>query len=168
MCLSSRRRAAAVTGLRSRAISLTQGYCKGSASPSSLGHYQLKDCNDDFAKSLPQSPLRGGASSSLRGSGALLLFGVRPGLAGGSPRYFSTFRALIASTHLKPPYYFSANSRTTIVSFSSVNPCGLRMKSPYLSCSRNSTLLPSLKNVADLTFFGILGIASTGSGQFRM
>src|SRR5262245_25472534 len=156
------------------------------------------------------SLFRGGASPSLRGPGALLLFGVRPGLAGSSPRYFSTFRALIASTHLyflriistcasesvpravasesfekdllteprslplavltrrRRSHYFSANSRTTIVSFSSANPCGFLMKSPYLSCSRNSTLEPSLKNVADLTFFGILGIASTGSCQFRM
>jgi hypothetical protein len=168
MCLSLKRRAAVVTGLRSRAISLTQGYTKGSASSRLLDHYQVKDRNDDFAKSLAHSTLRGGPSPSLRGSGAFLLLGVRPGLAGSSPRYLSTFRALIASTHLTPPYYFSANSRTTIVSFSSVNPCGFLMKSPYLSCSRNSTLEPSLKNVADLTFFGILGIASTGSCQFRM
>src|SRR5262249_4096046 len=46
------------------------------------------------------SLLRGGPSPSLRGSGAFLLFGVRPGLAGSSPRYLSPFRALIASTHL--------------------------------------------------------------------
>src|SRR5215475_10928210 len=114
------------------------------------------------------SLLGGGPSPPLRGFGAFLLFGVRPGLAGSSPRYLSSFRALIASTHLTPPYYFSANSRTTIVSYSSSNPFGFLIKNPYLSCSRNSTLLPSLKNVADLTFFGILGIASTGSGQFRM
>src|SRR5262245_60619169 len=156
MCLSLKRQAAVDMGLRSKAMSLTQGYSKvsrtggafgapwsgahlvglpaaqtlyradaerifvlsilnlwrdcqsgaeprrskGSASPRLLDHYQVKDRNDDLAKSLAHSPLRGGASPSLRGSGAFLLFGVRPGLAGSSPRYLSSFRALIASTHL--------------------------------------------------------------------
>src|SRR6266542_6874565 len=137
MSLSLKRRAAVDMALRSRAVSLTQGYCivsqiggafgvrrvgaalvvypqvencrnkdplrvspnhcvrdgkdyqsgaepphsKGSASPRLLDHYQVKDRNDDFAKSLAHSPLRGGPSPSLRGFGAVLLFGVRPGLA---------------------------------------------------------------------------------------
>src|SRR5215510_13813208 len=46
------------------------------------------------------SLLCGCASPSLRGFGAFLLFGVRPGRAGSSPRYLSPFRALIASTYL--------------------------------------------------------------------
>ena len=156
MCLSLKRRAAVDMALRSKAMSLTQGYSKvsrtggafgapwfgaalvvlpvshtliradpqwifvlsilnlwidyqsgaeprrskGSASPRLLDHYQVKDRNYDLAKSLAHSPLRGGPSPSLRGSGAFLLFGVRPGLAGSSPRYLSPFRALIASTHL--------------------------------------------------------------------
>src|SRR4030095_6841976 len=105
-CSSSKRQAAADMALRSRAVSLTQGYCKvsqnskGSASPRLLDHYQVKDRNDYFAKSLTHSPLRRGPSPSLRGSGAFLLFVVRSGLAGSSPRYLSPFRALIASTHL--------------------------------------------------------------------
>src|SRR5882672_7726161 len=44
--------------------------------------------------------LRGGVSLPFHGSGAFLLLGVLPGLAGSSPRYLSSFRALIASTHL--------------------------------------------------------------------
>ena len=154
--MSLKRRAVAVTGLRSKAMSMTQGsskvsrtggafgvrrfgaalvvlpvshtlisaeaqwifvlsilnlwidyqsgaeppHSKGSASPRLLDHYQVKDRNDYFAKSLAHSPLRRGPSPSLRGSGAFLLLGVRPGLAGSSPRYLSPFRALIASTHL--------------------------------------------------------------------